>query len=376
MDPGPRCQEEYETAERDLPYFNGGIPPEKHWGSQTLDDLKRWIGPDGQGRIVCLASMTGWGKTSVVERAAKETGAIFISVPGVANGFLDRMRAESLRTTRLALEKAEHVSVRALLEELEAVVKTKVWTLMTNVAAVINKSPSQAVFKLNDKTDYYRFSPVSEPLPLDLPVHARVVLLLDNLEFLGSTWRTPAVDLNDVAVKGHWAAYVSTLLSAAVTETCKLNPQLRVAFALTLKEFSHRLVLHESALLFPIAKLTLPSSEQVESVLRAYLEGQVESGADLGKYAKTLVGPPRILQRFLQGVWPSGAETVLQTTMESFIERVRDAHWTEVYGSLNLTGLRNKTLLKALCELWNDLKAAQKSVGQSGSDVFPLLGRD
>lgn len=39
--------------------------------------------------------------------------------------------------------------------------------------------------------------------------------------------------------------------------------------------------------------------------------------------------------------------------------------------SLNLTGLRNKRLLKAVCEVWTALKAAQKSAG-GGSDVFPL----
>lgn len=225
---------------------------------------------------------------------------------------------------------------------------------------------------LDNKLDFYDYEPTSKAFLLDLPTRARVVLLLDDLEFLGSTWRTTAVDPNDVAVKENWASYVSTLLTAVVAEACKLNTQLRVAFSLTQTEYSHQLLSHNSALVFPIAKLTLPSSQQVESLLRAYLEGRVDPEVDMGDYARRLVGPPRNVQRFLQGVRPSGGKIVLRTKMEICMESVRFAHETEVCASLNLTGLRNKRLLKAACEVWAALRAGQKSAELDGSDVFPI----
>lgn len=126
------------------------------------------------------------------------------------------------------------------------------------------QNPSQAVFKLSDKTDYCKYPPVSDPLPLDLPAETRVpVLLLDNLEFLGSTWRTTAVDPDDVAVKDDWAAYVSTLLSAAVAETCKINAQLRVAFSVTQTEFAHHFLFHKLAQVFPIADSPIEAANRV-----------------------------------------------------------------------------------------------------------------
>lgn len=128
-----------------LPYFHAGIPAESQWESDTSHSLVDWIGDAGEGTVVRLEGLAGWGKTTVMQMAARKTGALLVRVPGDENHFINELLLNSTRKVVDLVNGGGNVTVERVLEHLKPLVKQSFWTLLKRVEASVSAARANKV---------------------------------------------------------------------------------------------------------------------------------------------------------------------------------------------------------------------------------------
>ncbi|GAQ86397.1 hypothetical protein KFL_002870010 [Klebsormidium nitens] len=357
-----------------LPYFGAGVPVESHWDSPTSRSLEKWMGDTGEGTVVRLEGLAGWGKTTVMQIAAREAKTLLVRVPGDENGFVNELILKCSRKVFDLGNGGENVTVGDVMEHLKPLVATSFWTLLYTAAASVSaarESQAQPEILLLSSREVFATHPVSEAFRLPLSSNDRLVLMFDNMECLETRKHSSPLEPKATAVLEDWGVYTFVSLALEVARAYALNPRLRVAFSLNQMDGAEHLPLMDDApslfprgvslRLFPVPFPSLPSSHQVLRVLQRYLGGDRKSpGVCLDSLAKQLVGPPRILKQLLVLVRPSADEPVTAAEVETALLELEDTHHREVIDTLSLCSPWQTPLLEAVCNVWKALKATRK----------------